>query len=124
MFPGNVDIAYAQALALPDMSGVPEWAQGIFWLIFVLGLALSILIPRFGFLHGRDVAKQAQAGGQPGGAGPFVVAAVADPTALNNLATVLSTVAPALDRLGGKLNGLETEVEKLREELIRTNAKS
>jgi phosphoglycerol transferase MdoB-like AlkP superfamily enzyme len=105
------------------MAGVPEWAQGVFWLIFVLGLALSVLIPRFGFLHGRDVAKQAQQGGQPSGAGPFVVAAVADPSALNNLATVLSTLAPALAAHGLKLDQHGTEIEKLREELIRTNAK-
>ena len=121
MLPNSPVIAKAQALVLPDFSGLPEWAQGILYLVLAIGLALSVLIPRMGFLSGREATKNGT--GSTSAAMPLVVAAVADPTALNFLATAIKDHAEALRASGTATRELREEIKDLREELIRTNAK-
>jgi hypothetical protein len=101
------NIVLAQAVELPDFSGLPLYAQGILYTVLALGLALSVIIPRFGFLHGRE-------SGKTGPAGATVAAVVVDPTALNAHTAALNRVAEVAEKGLGELSN---EIDKLREEL-------
>lgn len=85
------NIILAQAVELPDFTGLPGYAQGILYTVLAVGLALSVIIPRFGWLHGRETAKGATSQ-------PSVAAVVVDPTALNNHTAALLKVADAIDK--------------------------
>lgn len=106
---------------LPDLSGLPGWAQGILYTVLAIGLALSVLVPRMGFLSGRESVKTA--GGVTSAAMPLVVAAVADPTALNFLATAINGHTEQLKASAVATKELREEIKDLREELIRSNSK-
>ena len=64
------NVVYAQALELPDLSGLPPFVQGIFYTVGAVAFGLTIIIPRMGWAKGQ--AKPAT------GANPAVAAVVVD----------------------------------------------
>lgn len=93
----DVKLALAQAAELPDFSGLPGYAQGILYTVLAIGLALSVIIPRFGFLHGKERANAVPAAAT-------VAAVIVDPTALNAHTAALLVVAKELDDLKTELH--------------------
>jgi hypothetical protein len=98
----DVNIALAQAVELPDFSGLPGYAQGILYAVLAVGLALSVIIPRFGFLFGKEAAKGATA------PNATVAAVVVDPTALNRH-------SDAIIKLAEEMGELKVELRIVRE---------
>ena len=109
---------FAQALQLPDFSGLPGYAQTILYTVLAIGIAISVLMPLFGFKHGQQ-KQAAAANGQT--ANPLVVAAVVDPAALNTLSTQLSLINVETPKLVAVLARLADGIEDVHHELRRSN---
>ena len=106
------NVVLAQSVVIPDFSGLPEYAQGILYTVLALGLALSVIIPRFGWLYGKE-QKAAQANQPAQGMG--VVAAVVDSTALNAHTAALIMVAESMEELTKEIREGSKQMEISRE---------
>lgn len=98
--PNGPQILLAQAIELPDFSGLPLFAQGVLYTVAAIAIGLSIIIPRIGFMFG----KKAEATKPE----PTIAAVIVDPTALNNHAAQIKELA-------GEVSELRTELRIVRE---------
>lgn len=104
---GSVDVVLAQSIELPDLSGLPPVAQGVFYAIFVLALALSILIPRMGWLHGKTTGPAPSSIAN----NPAIAAVVTDPTALNAHTVAVQNLANVMEDVGKELAEIAKQME-------------
>lgn len=118
-------------MPLPDLSGLPIWAQVLIYTILGLSIAVAFLVARFGVAQGAKASPAASA------AQAQVAAVIVDPTALNKAAGEVAGLAVAIteamavvrahtaavDRQADKIDGLAEGVDKLRDELIRASAR-
>lgn len=95
----NLGIVRAQAIELPDLSGLPLIVQGVFYTVFAVGVTLVVLIPRMGWLSGK-----ANGPAVTPVTSPTIAAVVVDPTALNAHTAALLVVAKELDELKTELH--------------------
>lgn len=106
---GNgVQVVLAQAVELPDFSGLPPFAQGVMYTVAAIAVGLSIIIPRMGFLFGKKA--EGKTDGTPG-----IAAVIVDPTALNANTAAINKLADVIDHAREELR-----VDRARQEGIRT----
>lgn len=117
-------------MPLPDLSGLPIWAQVLIYAILGISIAIAFFVARFGVLQGQRAAPAAAAQAQ-------VAAVIVDNTALNKLTGEVAGLAVAIsegnvtnrahtaatDRLAGKIDELSDGVDKLRDQLVYVAAK-
>lgn len=97
-------------LELPDLTGLPPFAQGVVYTIIGITLAVSFLVPRLGFLKGNK--DKPQGTGEPGFA-----AVVVDPTALNAHSQQVQHLSVSVDQLTVTLKEVVRETDLMREEM-------
>jgi len=90
----GAEIVLAQAVELPDFSGLPPFAQGIMYTVAAIAIGLSIIVPRIGYMFGKKADTKPEA---------TVAAVIVDPTALNGHATALKEVADEISELRTEL---------------------
>lgn len=86
----NTNLLLAQSVELPDLSGLPPFAQGVLYTMFFLCATLAVIVPRMGFLHGKNDTKKTD--------NAPVAAVIVDPTALNNHTAALNKLAEVIER--------------------------
>ncbi len=92
--PNGPQVLLAQAVELPDFSGLPLFAQGVLYTVAAIALGLSIIIPRIGFMFGKKAETKTEA---------TVAAVIVDPAALNNHAAAMLKVAEEVSELRTEL---------------------
>lgn len=83
----GAQVFLAQAIELPDFSGLPPFAQGVMYTAAAVAVGLSILIPRIGYMFGKKSEPKGEAS---------VAAVIVDPTALNAHTAATNRVADEL----------------------------
>lgn len=97
-------IIKAQAVPLPDFSGLPDWAQAVIYTVIAFAVGISIMAPAFGFFKSKNAAPVAINN-------PVSAAVIVDPAALNAASTQISIMNDKLEKLTDGLEELCKQME-------------
>jgi hypothetical protein len=95
---------------LPDLSGLPGWAQALAYAAFALSVGVTIGVGRFGWLRGRRTRPEERADAAP------VAAVIVDSSVLKSAASAVEALNVTLGRTNDLIGQFIADEQEARQE--------